>query len=373
MTLPTTQPHLVPLPVPATLEHPDAWLLHGFVDACNAVLLDDWGTLDEARLPEETLRSLQHQEYTEKLRFLALDGPADGPADPARVLGYLSLDLPRQDNTHTGNADLGVRPEHRGRGIGAAVHDLAVRTARERGRTVLTGATDQRTEPEEGPGTLVPGTGSGRVRADDPAVAFLVRRGWDLEQVERRSVLAVPVPEDELARHADAAAAAAGPDYEVVRWDDRCPDAWVDQFAVLQTRMSTDAPMGGLDLREDLWDVARVRAAERQHVERGMTYRVAAAVHRPTGVLAAFTALVSRPDTDEFVYQDDTLVLREHRGHRLGMLVKTANLARLAEAQPGARRVATWNAEENSYMLAINVALGFRPAGGSGEWQLRLG
>ena len=40
--------------------------------------------------------------------------------------------------------------------------------------------------------------------------------------------------------------------------------------------------------------------------------------------------------------------------------------------RPAVRRVGTWIAEENSYMLAINVALGFRPAGGSGEWQLKL-
>ena len=70
-------------------------------------------------------------------------------------------------------------------------------------------------------------------------------------------------------------------------------------------------------------------------------------------------------------FQEDTLVLREHRGRRLGMLVKTANLARLAEVQPGARRIGTWNAEENAHMLAINVALGFRPAGVWAAWQRR--
>ena len=373
MTVSTTQPHLVPLPLPAALDAPGAWLLHGLVDAWNAVLLDEWGTLDEGRLPAEMLRSLQHQEYTAKLRFLALDGPADaGPPDPARVLGFLALDLPRQDNTHTGDTDIGVRPEHRGRGIGSALHDLALRTAREHGRSTLTAYTDQRTEPEAGPGTLTPGTGSGRVRTTDAGVTFLRHRGWDLEQVERRSVLRVPLPEAELARHAAAARAAAGPDYAVVQWDRRCPEQWVDQYALLQTRMSTDAPVGGIDLREDVWDAARVRVAEQQFAEREMTYRVSAAVHEPTGVLAAFSVLLSRPDTEEFLYQDDTLVLREHRGHRLGMLVKTANLARLAEVQPAARRIATWNAEENSYMLAINVALGFRPAGGCGGWQLLL-
>jgi hypothetical protein len=175
-----------------------------------------------------------------------------------------------------------------------------------------------------------------------------------------------------LAGHRERAQAAAGPDYRLLTWVGTCPEDLLDQFALLQTRMSTDAPAGGLDLREDVWDGERVRAAERTFVERGMTYRVVAAQHVPTGTLAAFTALVSRSDTEEFVHQDDTLVLKEHRGHRLGMLVKTANLAELAAVQPGARRIGTWNAEENAPMLAINVELGFHPAGGSGEWQLRL-
>lgn len=369
-----TRPHLVPLPVPAALDAPDAWLLHGLVEAANAAVLDAWGDLDHARTPGEIFAGLRHQEYDEKLRFLALDGPVDaGPADPARVLGYLALNLPRQDNTHTGLLQLDVRPEHRGRGIGSALHDLAVATARARGRSMLMTSTDQATEPDATTDALVPSTGTGRVAAAHPGVTFLARRGWDLEQVTRRSVLDVPLPADRLAAHADAAAAAAGPDYRVVLWEGRCPDDLLDGFALLQTRMSTDAPAGGLDLREDVWDGARVRDAERAFVERGMTYRVAAALHEPTGVLAAYTALLSRPDTDAYVFQEDTLVLREHRGHRLGMLVKTANLARLAEVQPGARRIGTWNAEENAHMLAINVALGFRPAGGSGEWQLRIG
>lgn len=369
-----TRPHLVPLPVPATLDAPDAWQLRGLVDVANAAVLEAWGDLDHARTPSEVLAGLRHQEYAEKLRFVALDAPVeDGPADPARVLGYLALDLPRQDNTHTGVLQLDVRPGHRGRGIGSALHELAVATARGRGRSMLTTSTDHAAEPDPAADALVPSTGTGRAPAAHPGVRFLVRRGWDLEQVSRRSVLDLPVPADRLAAHAADAAAAAGPDYRVVRWEGRCPDDLLDAFALLQTRMSTDAPAGGLDLREDVWDGTRVRDAERSFAERGLTYRVAAALHGPTGVLAAFTGLVSRPDTDEYVDQDDTLVLRDHRGRRLGMLVKCANLARLAEVQPGARRVGTWNAEENAHMLAINVALGFRPAGGAGEWQLRLG
>ncbi|HEY0215903.1 MAG TPA: GNAT family N-acetyltransferase [Cellulomonas sp.] len=364
---------VVPLPVPADLDAPEAWLLRGLVDCANETLLDSWGVPDDSRTAGETLGGLHHQEYDLKLRFVALDRPVDeGPADPARVLGYLAMNLPRQDNTHTGFCRLDVRPAHRRRGIGTALHGRAVAEARAHGRSMLMSNTDQAVEPPAGDDTLAPPTGSGRVRTSDAAVRFALRHGWQLEQVARRSVLDVPLDPAVLDRHRAEAQQAAGPDYRAVTWTGRCPDVWVDQFAWLQSRMSTDTPMGGLDMREDVWDAARVRTAEQAFAERGMTCRVAAAEHAPTGRLTAFTALVSRADTDEYVMQDDTLVLREHRGHRLGMLVKAANLQVLATAQPGTRRIGTWNAEENAHMLAINVALGFRPAGGSGEWQLRL-
>ena len=65
-------------------------------------------------------------------------------------------------------------------------------------------------------------------------------------------------------------------------------------------------------------------------------------------------------------------MLREHRGHRLGMLVKIANLRAYEDRRPGERRINTWNAQENEHMLAINVALGFEPVGVAAVWQKRL-
>ncbi|MBD4636278.1 GNAT family N-acetyltransferase, partial [Xanthomonas citri pv. citri] len=59
--------------------------------------------------------------------------------------------------------------------------------------------------------------------------------------------------------------------------------------------------------------------------------------------------------------QWDTIVLPEHRGHRLGMRVKAANLIAVRDALPGARAIITGNAEENRHMLDVNEALGFRP------------
>ena len=87
----------------------------------------------------------------------------------------------------------------------------------------------------------------------------------------------------------------------------------------------------------------------------------------------AYSVLTWRPLVPESLIQQDTLVAEEHRGHRLGLLVKAANLRRAQEKWPRARSVLTWNASENQHMLAINTALGFRPAGYEGEWQKRLG
>jgi hypothetical protein len=53
--------------------------------------------------------------------------------------------------------------------------------------------------------------------------------------------------------------------------------------------------------------------------------------------------------------------------------MKLANLRAYRERFPTARKVVTFNAEENQHMLAINEALGFRPAGYDGEWYRRLG
>ncbi|TAL24479.1 MAG: hypothetical protein EPN99_02770 [Frankiales bacterium] len=75
----------------------------------------------------------------------------------------------------------------------------------------------------------------------------------------------------------------------------------------------------------------------------------------------------------ERVYQWDTLVLKEHRGHRLGTLVKLACLQRVAEEVPQARVISTWNAAENAPMIRVNDALGARVNGQLVNWQKRLG
>ena len=51
------------------------------------------------------------------------------------------------------------------------------------------------------------------------------------------------------------------------------------------------------------------------------------------------------------------------------MLLKLDNMVRLRELRPELTRIATWNAEENRPMLAVNEACGFEPVAYEGQWQ----
>jgi RimJ/RimL family protein N-acetyltransferase len=124
-------------------------------------------------------------------------------------------------------------------------------------------------------------------------------------------------------------------------------------------------------VEEERWDGERVREYEASHVARGRTVLSAGAV--TDGRLVGYTDLQVPLAQPERAHQAGTLVLREHRGRRLGALMKAAVLRQVAVEFPSVRRVSTYNSESNTPMVAVNEALGFRPAGQLSTWSLRLG
>ncbi|MDQ1544932.1 MAG: hypothetical protein QOK08_2570, partial [Actinomycetota bacterium] len=91
-----------------------------------------------------------------------------------------------------------------------------------------------------------------------------------------------------------------------------------------------------------------------------------------SGHLVGFTTVSTPAEIHRSVAQEDTLVLPEHRGHRLGTLLKLANLDHLQRERPGHPSIITFNAEENRHMLNVNEAVGFVPIGYEGAWRKNL-
>jgi hypothetical protein len=77
-----------------------------------------------------------------------------------------------------------------------------------------------------------------------------------------------------------------------------------------------------------------------------------------------------RPD---WGFQQLTAVVRAHRGHRLGLLVKVAMMDWLAKAEPAIEHIVTGNASVNSHMIGINADLGYRPGSRWASFQLDVG
>ncbi|MGO1316191.1 MAG: GNAT family N-acetyltransferase [Cellulomonadaceae bacterium] len=358
------------MPLPEGVDAPDAWGLHALQRLTREIESERWGHDDFVDSAEARLAGLRGQDYVEQQVLLAV--PAGLTPSEQNVAAAIRLHLPRTDNAHRLDTELTAPPSAAGTGASDALLRAAEDLARERGRTTLTSFSETAGEPaDDDPAALAAPTGSGRVDGADPVAVALAQAGFRLEQAERYSRLDLPVDPELLARLEQEACARAG-DYRLVQWRDRTPEHLLDQYAHLHRRMSTDAPAAGVEIEEQGWDADRVRHLDRRLAERGYGYVLTAAEHVPSGTLVAYTYVAFPRERREPAYQEDTLVLREHRGHRLGMLMKVANLQTLTQLRPGARRVHTWNAEENSAMLDINVALGFRAAGVVGIWQRRL-
>jgi GNAT superfamily N-acetyltransferase len=361
----TTEWRIVEAPRPASLDNPDAWAYHGMAEVERACYVDLLGNDDLADPASVIYATTANQSWERTVRLVAVL-PEDG--SPGRVVGTAVVSMDQRDNLHWADLGVGVHPEYRRRGIGTALLSRVEELAIAGGRTQLLWGQEFPREPEPGEPGLDPATGVGRAPSDLPAASMARARGYRLEQVDRRSVLRLPVDPDLLERLvSESATMAAG--YRTHTWVDEIPDEWLDGFAALETRMSVDAPHGEMDWQEEVWDAERVRERVEQHAAGGNRFVVTAAEEVATGRLAGMTLLLFPAEDWPYVYQDDTIVLAAHRGHRLGMLIKAVNLRELARLRPSARRVYTWNAQENAHMLAINVALGFWPAGGTASFR----
>lgn len=257
------------------------------------------------------------------------------------VVGCASSSLSERDNRHLAWLSVDIHPDHRRRGHGTAVlEDLVVRS-RALGRTSV-----------------------GLAGWDnEPTRAFADRHGFALGMisVNRRQALA-DVDWEDVTRRRDEARGFAE-DYELVRRTGRTPDDELPALAEMASAIN-DAPTDDLDIENEVFTPERVRDYETAQLgqSRHGFHRIFAR-HRGTGELAGQTVVVVQADLPVYAQQHDTSVVRTHRGHRLGLLLKAEMMLWLREAQPQLKEVDTWNAESNDFMIGVNELLGYRVMG----------
>ncbi|MBL0749677.1 GNAT family N-acetyltransferase [Nocardioides baculatus] len=257
-------------------------------------------------------------EHARRLRLEACDGGV--------LVGVAELELPLTENLDVGWAEVNVLPGHRRRGTGRLLWAAVVDAARAAGRTRVGGEV-----------SVAPVDGG-------PGLAFAAAMGAAEKHREDHLLLDLPVP-----------AALVDPAYDVVTWRGRCPDEHRTAYLAMRNQMNADVPIGELDLEAAVLDDARLASSE-ERLMKAYDVRVAAARRRSDGVLGGYSLLFV-PHGETYAWQDDTLVMPEHRGRRLGAALKTANYGAL----PGAVEVVhTWTAPSNGAMHRTNTALGFR-------------
>jgi len=247
-----------------------------------------------------------------------------------RLVGWARVTEPRREYTDTAFVSGCVAPDRQRRGIGRELLDtLRAGTDRTRLRT--------------------------RAWAGTPGMEVLPAWGFETTHTHavRRLLLNEPEPPwPALRREAEAAAA----DYELVRRVGPTPAAGLPEMVVLREAIN-DAPDA---LEYEAYPTERIAANEQALARRRQTQYAVVARHRGTGEPAGITLCAVDEFSPSVAHQEDTSVVRAHRGHRLGLLLKLDMIEWLRDERPEVVATETWNDVTNHHMIAVNERLGMR-------------
>jgi RimJ/RimL family protein N-acetyltransferase len=313
--------------------------------ACHQIVVSGH-VVDDPNVPEVTWRRFQAW-----WRYGLANEPIEtwlATSDDEQPIGCYLLWLPERENRQNAFLALSVALTRRRQGFGSALVGHAAGQAEQAGRTLLMADT--------------------RVGAPGSAFAQACRAQAGIEEVRRVLDLDPGLLTRLAGLRANAEQHAAG--YSLRPWSGMTPDGLLEQASALYNAME-DAPHDA-SVEPLRWDADRLRKEEEQDMEAGMRRHSVAALANDTGEMAALTQVYVDPDQADWGYQGLTAVTRPHRGHRLGMLVKTAMLQRLSELEPRISAVETGNAAPNQYMIAVNEQLGFRVTDTFQNWQIEV-
>ncbi|TCC65581.1 GNAT family N-acetyltransferase [Kribbella pittospori] len=302
----------------------------------DAVAVQNAGTkLDCPEMLDQTPRGFANMlrygwDMNPEQAYLARE--SDGTA-----IGLLVLGAPAYDNLNQVWIDVHVHPDHRGREVGSALVEYAERLTRELGRNVV-------------------GFGGYDLPKAD---AFARRHGFEQKAIEVNRRQDLDGLDWSVVQRLYDAAVARSSAYELVRVTGPLPDELLDGMVAV-TESINDAPKDDLDMEDDVYSPERLRAYEQAQLKSDRTIHRVIAREKASGELAGHSTITVERERPHIGIQNDTAVSRDHRGHRLGALLKSAMLLWLRDEEPALGLIDTWNAESNDHMISINEQLNYR-------------
>lgn len=266
------------------------------------------------------------------------------------LVGIAGLQIPLEENLETVFVSFTIHPAFRGQGIGTALVEQAVLPAvRESGRTLISAWGE------------IPADGD----PDDPALPWnriAARLG-----ISRRNIgvcRALPLPVDPALLDAlEAEAAERLGEHRIELWEDACPEEHLPAYGALLRQLDLDDPDEDMEYEAADYTPGRIRTMERRRRESGTRALIAVAI-APGGEIVGNSEIHWQEADGQppatVAWQENTLVMPAHRGHRLGLAMKVATHRRLTEKVPAARSLVTWNSHVNPWMISLNERFGYR-------------
>ncbi|WP_193105691.1 GNAT family N-acetyltransferase [Brachybacterium sp. FME24] len=262
------------------------------------------------------------------------------------IVGRAAVFVPLQENLETIAVGVSVHPAHRGRGVATALVEEAVIPAiRESGRSLVEAYGE------------IPVDGD----PDDPAQPvnrLAARLGITRKNVAMCRTLALPL-EDSLLEQLQAEVDQKIGDFRVELWDAEIPEEHLMAYGMLLRQLELDEPDEDVEHEAPDYTPERIRIMIRRLREAGTRPLIAVAVAPDGSFVGNSEVHIQQTPGTTVAWQENTLVMPEHRGHRLGLALKVATHRLLRERAPEVRAVVTWNSQVNPWMIAINEKLGY--------------
>lgn len=157
-----------------------------------------------------------------------------------------------------------------------------------------------------------------------------------------------------------AEAAPHHPAYALRTFEGPVPRELRPDFGRLLGSLVTEMPKGATSWEREVYSEESLDHEDGALASAGR-HRLTTVALTAGGEPVAYSDLVTSEHDPDHVYQWGTLLRPDHRGHRLGLATKVANLARLQSVRPRPGLLFTCNAEVNAPMVAVNQRLGFEP------------